>query len=77
MRRVELDSLQCVKGLGVTMASNLIFPQHYRDAEDKANRMQVFYKTNSSFKCKDIIPPLYISLVNLEVCGALCEGQQN
>ncbi len=63
MNGVKLDSVQCVKDLGVSIASNLKFSQQCKDATSKANRMLGFIKMSFSFKNKDIIPPLYISLV--------------
>ncbi len=44
----KLESVHCVKDLGVTITSNL-------GAAGKANRMLGFIKKNSSFKNKDII----------------------
>ncbi len=41
---VKLDSLQCVKDLGVSIASNLKFSQQCKDAAGKVNRMLGFYK---------------------------------
>ncbi len=41
---VTLESVQCVKGLGITIESNLKFSQHYREAACKANRMLAFIK---------------------------------
>ena len=63
MNGVKLKSIQCVKDLGVTIASNLKFSQQCKDAAGKANRMLGFINRNFSFKNKDIILPLYISLV--------------
>ncbi len=63
MNGVKLESVQCVKHLGVTIASSLKFSQQYKDAVGKANRMLGFINRNFSFKNKDIILPLYISLV--------------
>ncbi len=63
MNGVKLDSVQCVKYLGVSIASNLKFSQQYKDAESKANRMLGFINRNFSFKNKGIILPLYIDLV--------------
>ncbi len=59
----KLESVHRVKKLGVTIASNLKFSQQYKDAAGKANRMLGFIKRNFSFKNKDIILPLYNSLV--------------
>ena len=63
MNGVKLESVQCVKDLGVTVASSLKFSQQCKDAAGKANRMLGFINRNISFKNKDIILPLYISLV--------------
>ncbi len=63
MNGVKLESVQCVKDLGVTIASSLKFSQQCKDAAGKANRMLGFINTNFSFMNKDIILPLYISLV--------------
>ncbi len=63
MNGVKLDSLQCVKDLGISIASNLKFSRQCKDAVDKANRMLGFINRNFSFKKKDIILPLYTSLV--------------
>ncbi len=60
---VNLDSVQCVKDLSVSIASNLKFSQQCKHAASKANRMLGFLNINFSFKNKDIILPLYISLV--------------
>ncbi len=46
MRGVKLKSVQCVKDLGVKMASNLKFSQQYIDAANKANRMFGLFKRN-------------------------------
>ncbi len=63
MNGVKLESVQCVKDLGVTIASSLKFSQQCKDAAGKANRMLGFINRNFSFKNKDVILPLYISLV--------------
>ncbi len=63
MNGVKLDSVQCVKDLGVSIASNLQFSQQCKDAMSKADRMLGFINSNFSFNNKDIIRPLYISLV--------------
>ncbi len=59
----KLESVQCVKDLGVTIASNLKFSQRCKDAAGKVNRMLGFIKIFFSFKTKGIILPLYNSLV--------------
>ncbi len=63
MNGVKLDSVQCVKDLGVSIASNLKFSQQCKDAANKTKRMLGFINRHFSFKNKDIILPLYISLV--------------
>ena len=63
MNGVKLKSAQCVKDLGVTVASSLKFSQQCKDAAGKANRMLGFINRNFSFKNKDVILPLYTSLV--------------
>ncbi len=59
----KLESVHYVKDLGVTITSNRKFSQQCKEAAGKANRMLGFIKRNSSFKNKDIILPLYNSLV--------------
>ncbi len=59
----NLGSEQCVKDLGFSIASNLKFFQQCKDAASKANRMVGFLNRNFSFKNKDIILPMNISLV--------------
>ncbi len=63
MGGVKLESVHCVKDLGVTITSNLKFSQHCKEAACKANKMLDFINRNFSFKNKDIILPMYISLV--------------
>ncbi len=63
MNSEKLESVHCVKDLGVTITSNLKFSQQCKKAAGKANRMLGFIKRNLSFKNKDIILPLYSSLV--------------
>ncbi len=52
-----------MKGLGVSVASSLKFSQQCKDAAGKANRILDFTNRNISFKTKDVILPLYTSLV--------------
>ncbi len=52
MNGIKLESVQCVKGFGITTASSLKFYQQYKDAADKANRMLGFINRNFSFKNK-------------------------
>ncbi len=61
--KLESVYVKCVKDLGVTITSNLKFSQQCKEAAGKANRMLGFIKRNFSFKNKDIILPLYNSLV--------------
>ncbi len=63
MSGVKLESVHCVKDFDVTITSNLRFSQHCKEAACKANRMLGFINRNFSFKNKDIILPMYISLV--------------
>ncbi len=64
MGGVKLESVHCVKDLGVTITSNLKFSQHCKEAACKANRMLGFINRNFSFiENKNIILPTYISLV--------------
>ncbi len=63
MGGVKMESVQCVKDLGVTITWNLKFFQHWKEAMCKANRMLGFINRNFSFKNKDIILRMYISLV--------------
>ncbi len=50
----KLESVHCIKGLGVTITSNLKLSQQCKEAADKANRMLGFIKRNLSCKNKDI-----------------------
>ncbi len=64
MNGTKLESVQCVKHLGVTIiASSLKFSQQCKDAAGKANRMLGFINRKFSFNNKAVILPLYISLV--------------
>ncbi len=63
MNGTKLESVHCVKDLGISVASSLKFSQQCRDAAGKANRMLDFINRNISFKTKDLILPLYTSLV--------------
>ncbi len=60
---MKLESVQCVKDLGVTIASNLKFSLHGKNVACKANRMLGFINGKFSFKNEDTIPPMFISLV--------------
>ncbi len=55
----KLESVYCIKDLGLTITSNLKFFQQCKEAAGKANRMLGFIKRNVSFKNKNIILPLY------------------
>ncbi len=63
MNGTKIESVQCVKDLGVSVASSLKFFQQCKDATGKANRMLDFINRNISFKTKDLILPIYTSLV--------------
>ncbi len=63
MNGIKLESVQYVKDLGVSIPSSFKFSQQCKDAAGKANRMLGFIDRNFSFKNKDVILPLYISLV--------------
>ncbi len=63
MGGAKLESVHCVKDLGVTITLNLKFSQHCKEAVCKPNKMLGFINRNFSFKNKDIILPMYISLV--------------
>ncbi len=67
MSGTKLESVQCVKDLGVKTASSLKFSQQCKEAAGKANRMLGFINRNFSFKNKVVILPLYISLVRLHI----------
>ncbi len=63
MNGTKLESVKCVKGLGVTVASTVKFYQQCKDGTGKANRTLGFINRNYSFENKDVILLLYISLV--------------
>ncbi len=58
MNGTKIEGVQCVKDLGVTIASSLKFSQQCKDATGKANKMLGFINRNFSFKNKDVIVPL-------------------
>ncbi len=60
MNGVKLDSVQCVKDVGVVIVSSHKLFWQCKDAVGKANRMLGFINGNFSFKNKDITLPLYI-----------------
>ncbi len=62
MNDTKIESIQCIKDLGVTVVSSHKFSQQCKDAAYRANRMLGFINRNF-FKNKDLIIPLYISLV--------------
>ncbi len=49
MNSPKLESVQCVKDLGVTVTSSLKFSQQCKDAAGKANRILVFEKQKYLF----------------------------
>ncbi len=59
---VKLESIHSVED-SVTIASNLKFSQQCKDAAGKAYRMLGFINRNITFMNKEIILPLYNSLV--------------
>ncbi len=61
MNGVKLDSVQCVKHVGISITSNLKFYQQYKDAARKANIVLGFINRIFFFKNKDIILPLCTS----------------
>ncbi len=65
MNGTKLESVQCVKDLGVKIVCSLKFSQQCKDAAGKTNRMLGFTNRNFSFKDKYVIIPLYNSLVRL------------
>ncbi len=63
MNGTKFESIQCVKELGDSVTSSFKFSQQCKDAAGKANRMLGFINRYISFKTKDLILPLYISVV--------------
>ncbi len=61
--RSMIMSVQCAKDLGVKIASNLKFSHQCVNAANKANKILGFIKRNFLYKNKDVILPLYTSLV--------------
>ncbi len=59
----KIESVQCVKDLGFSIAFCFKFSQECKEAACKANRMLGFINRNFSLKYKDVILPLYISLI--------------
>ncbi len=68
MNGVKIKSVQCVKGFGVRIASNLKFFQQSKDDAIRANKMLDLIIRNFFFKNKTIILPLYINLVRHGIC---------
>ncbi len=68
---MKLESILCVKDLGVTIALNLKFSQHCKETAYKANKMLGFINRKFSFKNKDLIFPMYISLIRLHLQHAV------
>ncbi len=63
MNCVKSEGVQYNGDLCVTIRRSLKFSQQRKDAADKADRMLGLINRNFSFKNKDIILSLYISLV--------------
>ena len=59
----QLNSTTSIKDLGVIVSNNLKFSQQCNEAAKKANRMLGFINRNFTYKSKDIILPLYKSIV--------------
>ncbi len=75
MNGTKLASVQCVKDLGVSVASSLKFSQQCKDVAGKANRMLVFINRNISFKTKDVILPLYVyQQTTSRICCAILDA---
>ncbi len=68
---MKLERVQWVKDLDVTITSNLKFSQHCKKEACKANKMLGFINRIFSFKNKDIILLMYISLLrpHMEYAG--------
>ncbi len=63
MNGTKLENVQCGKDLGVSVASSLKFSQQCKDAAGKANRLLGYINRNIFIKTKDVILPLYTSVV--------------
>ncbi len=71
----KLESVQCVKGLGVKIASSLKFSQQCKNSAGKATRMLGFINKNLSFKNKDSILPLdQLSQTRSRICRAVLDA---
>ncbi len=71
MGGVKLESIHCVKNIGVMITSNLKFSELCKEVACKANRMLGSINRNFSFKNKDIILPMYISIVRTHLEHAM------
>ncbi len=63
MNGTKIESVECVKDLGVTISSSLKFSQQCKEAARKDNKMLDFINSNFSFKNNDVILSFYISLI--------------
>ncbi len=63
MKGNNIESVTQTRDLGVIISNNLKFSQQCNEVALRANRMLGFIKRNFVFKSKDIIIPLYQSLV--------------
>ncbi len=75
MGGVELESVHCVKDLCVTITSNLKFSQHCKEVACKAIRTLGIINRKVSFKNKNIILPMYLSLVRPHL-SMRCKGHR-
>ncbi len=80
MNGTELNSDQCVKELGVSVAFSFKFSQQCKDAAGKANRMLGFINRNISFKTRRNSTTVYqLSQTTSRICCAIlgaspCKG---
>ncbi len=68
----KIESVQCIKDLGVTIVSSLKFSQKCKEAVGIAKRMPDFINRNFSFENKDIILLLYIYELSQTPSGICC-----
>ncbi len=61
MNGTKIESVECVKDLGITIVCSLKFSQQCKEATGKASRMLGFINRNILFKNKNLILLLYIS----------------
>ena len=61
--KVELDTTTCEKDLGVHIDPLLTFDHHIDAAAKKGRQMSGMIMRNITFKCKEIMVPLYTSYV--------------